>query len=118
MSEAQHAANQAENLWVQRVVEAMQAQTTNLKAKLTPGNAEGVLLKMVAFVVSKLETLVSTKKFNQLGGLQLDRDIRSLRDFFIQAASSSVRDKFTRLTQIANILTVEQPHEVLQYWDG
>lgn len=39
---------------------------------------QGVLHAVLDKVVSRVETLISRKSFNQLGGLQLDRDIRAL----------------------------------------
>jgi len=116
LSESQHDANQAENLWVQQVIDALGSQSNSLKSKLTPGNTEGVIQKMVLFVVQRVETLVTSKQFNQLGGLQLDRDVRSLLGFFKGVTSIPVRDKFSRLTQIACILSMERPQEVEQYW--
>eukprot|EP00656_Telonema_subtile_P013407 TRINITY_DN16812_c0_g1_i4.p1 TRINITY_DN16812_c0_g1~~TRINITY_DN16812_c0_g1_i4.p1 ORF type:complete len:754 (-),score=278.02 TRINITY_DN16812_c0_g1_i4:85-2346(-) len=118
LSEAEHSANRGDNAWVQRVLEVMQGLVQGFKAKLTPNNAEGVAQKMVLFVVERVEQLLKTRRFNQLGGLQLDRDTRTLREFLKTVTTTSVRDKFTRLTQIANILSVERPQELTQYWGG
>jgi hypothetical protein len=38
--------------------------------------------------------------FSQLGGLQLDRDIRSLVAAVGELSTKPVRDKFARLTQV------------------
>lgn len=42
--------------------------------------------------------------FSQLGGLQLDRDIRSLVAAAGELTSKPVRDKFARLTQVGALL--------------
>jgi hypothetical protein len=59
---------------------------------------------------------VFKKRFTFWGGLQFDRDVRALSAFFANACVSSVRDKFTRLIQIASILQLEKPNEILETW--
>lgn len=44
----------------------------------------------------------------QLGGLQLDRDLRSLLGYLSSLTPWPVRDKFARLSQIATILSLEK----------
>lgn len=56
------------------------------------------------------------KRFNQLGGLQLDRDVRLLVSALSDITQRTVRDKFARLTQMATVLGLEQAREILDYW--
>ena len=130
ITEAEHATTQSDNVWVQTLLRAMQAQVSSLKVltthyslrtihslsthyslsqlthdsltrhsllttpvqeKLTPGNADGVIQKMVLSVVHRIEMLILSKQFNQLGGLQLDKDSRSL---FVHCHSLSIRSVF------------------------
>ncbi|XP_050497748.1 conserved oligomeric Golgi complex subunit 4 isoform X3 [Diabrotica virgifera virgifera] len=51
-----------------------------------------------------------------LGGLVLDKEVRSLAGYITAATSWSVRDKFARLTQIATVLNLEQVNEIHDYW--
>lgn len=51
-----------------------------------------------------------------MGGLVLDKEIRSLAGYITAASSWSVRDKFARLTQIATVLNLEQVNEINEYW--
>jgi hypothetical protein len=44
--------------------------------------------------------------FSQLGGLQLDRDVRSLVAAAGELTSRPVRDKFARLTQVSGNMGV------------
>lgn len=44
----------------------------------------------------------------QLGGLQLDRDLRSLLGYLSSLTPWPVRDKFARLSQIATVLSLEK----------
>lgn len=51
-----------------------------------------------------------------MGGLILDKEIRSLVSYMSNATSWSIREKFSRLTQIALILNLEKVTEILEYW--
>ena len=80
---------------------------------------------MVGAMATHLEQLVMKQSFNQvmvinlrnstvevltlqLGGLQLDRDLRSLLGYLSSLTPWPVRDKFARLTQMATILSLDQ----------
>ena len=53
----------------------------------------------------------------QLGGLVLDQEVRALGSFLTGATSWSVRDKMTRLTQIATLLNLDKVSELNDYWN-
>lgn len=53
----------------------------------------------------------------KLGGLVLDQEVRALGAYLASATSWSVRDKMTRLTQIATILNLEKVSEINEYWN-
>ena len=52
----------------------------------------------------------------QLGGLVLDKEVRSLAGYLTASTSWSLRDKFARLIQIATILNLEKVPEIYDYW--
>jgi conserved oligomeric Golgi complex subunit 4 len=63
-----------------------------------------------------VEALLRLKRFNQLGGLQLDRNIRDLVTSLADVTQRSVRDKFARLTQVATLLSCESMAEVQEFF--
>ena len=67
-------------------------------------------------VVDRVEALLRLKRFNQLGGLQLDRNIRDLVTSLADVTQRSVRDKFARLTQVATLLSCESMAEVQEFF--
>lgn len=67
-------------------------------------------------VVERLEAVVAGRRFNQLGGLQLDRDIRLATATLGDVTQRTVRDKWARLSQMATILSLESCEELLDYW--
>lgn len=62
-------------------------------------------------VLSRLwESQIRSMKFTELGGLRLDKDIRSVTAYLSNAqngAIGTVRDSFARLQQIGTLLSVE-----------
>lgn len=48
----------------------------------------------------------------QLGGLQLDREVRAIVGYLSQVSEWGVRDQLTRLTQMATLLNLENIAEV------
>ena len=67
-------------------------------------------------LVQRLEAVLWQRRFNALGALALDRDLRTLVGGLSGLAPRTVRDKFARLTQIASCLGLEAPEEILDYW--
>jgi len=57
-------------------------------------------------------------RFSRLGGLLLDREIRSLTSFLTSVTTWSVRDRFARLSQMATILNLETAAEMAEVWGG
>ena len=59
--------------------------------------------------------LISNDCYNfiddQLGGLQFDKELRSLVGYLTAVTQWTIRDKFARLSQIATILNLEKVRE-------
>lgn len=47
----------------------------------------------------------------------LDQEVRALGSYLTGATSWSVRDKMTRLSQIATLLNLEKVSELSDYWN-
>nr|XP_020017225.1 conserved oligomeric Golgi complex subunit 4 isoform X2 [Castor canadensis] len=52
----------------------------------------------------------------KLGGLQFDKELRSLIAYLTTVTTWTIRDKFARLSQMATILNLERVTEILDYW--
>lgn len=116
LSEAQYAENEVSDPWVQKLLHMVDVNLTWLQPLLTTNNYDSLVHLMIDFLVKRLEVMMTQKRFNQLGGLQLDRDARTLVGHFSGMTQRTVRDKFARLTQIATILNLEKVSEILEYW--
>lgn len=64
----------------------------------------------------KLEQIIMKKRFNHLGGLQLDKELRTLQNYFSSITQKSARDKLARLTQMTTLLCLQRVNEVMDYW--
>lgn len=116
LTEAQYAENEVNDPWVQKLLHAVEGSVTWLQPVLTTTNYDTLVLLIVDFLAKRLEAIMQQKRFNQLGGLQLDRDTRTLVGHFSGMTPRPVRDKFARLSQIATILNLEKVSEMLDYW--
>lgn len=116
LSESEYADNEVNDPWVQRLLHAVETNVAWLQPLMTANNYDSFVHLVIDFVVKRLEVIMMQKRFSQLGGLQLDRDIRALVSYFSNMTQRTVRDKFARLTQMATILNLEKVSEILDFW--
>ncbi|KAK4268940.1 hypothetical protein QN277_022164 [Acacia crassicarpa] len=116
LSEAEYADNELNDPWVQRLLHAVETNVAWLQPLMTANNYDTFVHLVIDFIVKRLEVIMMQKRFSQLGGLQLDRDVRALVSHFSGMTQRTVRDKFARLTQMATILNLEKVSEILDFW--
>ncbi|KAM3306933.1 hypothetical protein P3S67_008676 [Capsicum chacoense] len=116
LSESEYADNEVNDPWVQRLLHAVETNVAWLQPLMTANNYDSLVHLVIDFVVKRLEVIMMQKRFSQLGGLQLDRDVRALVSYFSNMTQRTVRDKFSRLTQMATILNLEKVSEILDFW--
>ncbi|WIA35384.1 hypothetical protein OEZ86_003832 [Tetradesmus obliquus] len=116
LSDADYSGGDLEGGWVVRLAGCLQLQLAWLTPLLTPACWEGLTLLLLDKLLARLEVLLGRKAFSQLGGLQLDKDVRSLVAAAGELTSRPIRDKFARLTQMAIVLSLESVEEFLDYW--
>ncbi|GAV75387.1 COG4 domain-containing protein [Cephalotus follicularis] len=116
LSEAEYADNEVNDPWVQRLLGAVETNAAWLQPLMTANNYDSFVHLVIDFIVKRLEVIIMQKRFSQLGGLQLDRDSRTLVSHFSSMTQRTVRDKFARLTQMATILNLEKVSEILDFW--
>ncbi|XP_077237861.1 conserved oligomeric Golgi complex subunit 4 [Tasmannia lanceolata] len=116
LSEAEYAENEVNDPWVQRLLHSVETNAVWLQPTMTMNNYDVFVHLVIDFIVKRLEVIMMQKRFSQLGGLQLDRDVRALVSHFSGMTQRTVRDKFARLTQMATILNLEKVSEILDFW--
>ncbi|XP_074594485.1 conserved oligomeric Golgi complex subunit 4 [Brevipalpus obovatus] len=76
-----------------------------IKNGLTSNNYRDLLIILAGELTKRLESVLSKCTFNELGGFQLDREARAIINYITSSTNSPIRDKFTRLKQISEILS-------------
>ncbi|ELK14586.1 Conserved oligomeric Golgi complex subunit 4 [Pteropus alecto] len=107
---------EANDPWVQQFILNLQQQMAEFKASLSPVIYDSLTNLMTSFVAVELEKVVLKSTFNRLGGLQFDKELRSLIAYLTTVTTWTIRDKFARLSQMATILNLERVTEILDYW--
>ncbi|KAF9596806.1 hypothetical protein IFM89_013592, partial [Coptis chinensis] len=115
LSEAEYAENEVNDPWVQKLLHAVETNAAWLQPLMTTNNYDSFVHFVIDFIVKGLEVIMMQKRFSQLGGLQLNRDVRALVSHFSSMTQRTVRDKFARLTQMATILNLEKVSELLDF---
>nr|CAH7757940.1 unnamed protein product [Callosobruchus chinensis] len=115
-TEEELSAYEADEPFVQTLIMNLETLLSSFKDILTPSNYDAFTQVLTSEVTQRLEKVVMKSTFNRLGGLVLDKEVRSLAGYITATTSWSVRDKFARLTQIATILNLEQLNEIYDYW--
>ncbi|EGC37614.1 hypothetical protein DICPUDRAFT_149769 [Dictyostelium purpureum] len=83
---------------------------------LSDSNYDLIVHLTIQFLLKKIEQSIQQKKFTLLGGLQFGKDLRSISTYFTKISKSTIRDKFSKLNQIASFLILESLSEAEDYW--
>ena len=116
LSELDYADNEITDPFAANFVREVAAGLKFYENKLATEASEAFVGKVLQEVVHQMMETAQKKRFSQLGALQFDKDIRCVMTFFAQKEGQNVREAFARLAQMANVLNVEKPGEILDYW--
>lgn len=97
--------------WSTSMLQSFGRTFTWLQNLLVPDMYSKVLMSAVDKIVSRMEAAIAQKSFTQLGGLQLDKDVRALVVGLSELCETSLREKFGRLGQLATVMGVESVEE-------
>ncbi|XP_041850252.1 conserved oligomeric Golgi complex subunit 4 [Melanotaenia boesemani] len=107
---------EANDPWVQQLIVNLEQLMAEFKAALSPVIYDTLTSLMTSLISIELEKTVLKCSFSRLGGLQFDKELRSLVAYLTTVTTWTIRDKFARLTQMATILNLERVTEILDYW--
>nr|XP_058972612.1 conserved oligomeric Golgi complex subunit 4-like isoform X2 [Pocillopora verrucosa] len=116
ISEEEFAFYEVNDPFVQNFITSLDSILTSFKVPLTPSNYDSLVSMAATEITTQLETSVMKASFNRLGGLQFDKELRSLVGYLTAVTQWTIRDKFARLTQIATVLNLEKVGEIMDYW--
>ncbi|KAL4657066.1 conserved oligomeric Golgi complex subunit 4 [Arapaima gigas] len=107
---------EANDPWVQQFIVNLEQLMAEFKAGLSTVIYDQLTSLMTSLISLELEKTVLKCTFSRLGGLQFDKELRSLVAYLTTVTTWTIRDKFARLTQMATILNLERVTEILDYW--
>uniref|UniRef100_A0A1I8G969 Conserved oligomeric Golgi complex subunit 4 n=1 Tax=Macrostomum lignano TaxID=282301 RepID=A0A1I8G969_9PLAT len=116
ITEEELLAYEASDPWVEAACLRIGQLADGFQRLLLPPLFDTLLQSLAGELVLRAEKLIARKQFNRLGGLQLDREVRSLAACLSARAAWSVRDKLARLSQTAMLLGLESLDELTACW--
>ncbi|KAL1123910.1 hypothetical protein AAG570_001680, partial [Ranatra chinensis] len=116
LTEEEFSSYEANEPFIRSLIGNLDTLLSEFKSTLMPINYDNLVAIVATEVSSQMEKVILKTEFNRLGGLVLDKEVRSLTSYLSNATSWSVRDKFARLTQIATVLNLERVAEIADYW--
>eukprot|EP00963_Diacronema_lutheri_P014079 scaffold2858_cov659-Pavlova_lutheri.AAC.50 len=116
LSEEAYGEYEVNDPWAVKLVETVESTVEWLQPLLTTTLYDRLIQSLADSLTSRLDAMMMQKRFNPLGGLQFDKDVRNLIGRLSGLTQGTVRDKFSRLQQIAIILNLESVQEILDSW--
>lgn len=102
--------------WVKRLIASIKEKIEPYKLNLPQSLFDDLLLTIFYNLSVKLEEAIHVKSFSQFGGFRFNEDVRCIYNMFQGLTATSLRSKFSRLNEISQILSLEKPSELLEYW--
>ncbi|CAG9532049.1 unnamed protein product [Cercopithifilaria johnstoni] len=110
-SESEFADFEAEDPFMDNFIATLDRQLAAFEPLLIPVNYQELLVVVCAEVSMQFERVIMKSVYNRLGGLQLDKDFRSLSSYLTNVAGWVMREKCARLSQIVSIINVDSVGE-------
>ncbi|KAL1415207.1 hypothetical protein MTO96_006882 [Rhipicephalus appendiculatus] len=109
-------ANDGIRPFLQTFIVTLDGALKAFKGDLIPANYDSLVNLTAAETTFQLEKAVFKCSFNRLGGLQFDKELRYLISYMTSVTTWSIRDKFSRVSQISTLLNMEMVSEILDIW--
>lgn len=115
LDEPEFAQTVADNPFVVALVRNIDVTLAEFRARLTPNNYNMLVVAVAAETAAQLERAVMKTEFNRLGGMALDKVVRTLINYFGGASAWPVREKFARLVQVTTVLNLERASDLNEF---
>lgn len=116
LTDSEFSTYEANDPWVEPLIYGLKHLTDKFFESLSDGIYDNLISHLTHEIATQLEKVVFKSTFNRLGGMQFDKELRSLISFLTSMTTWTIRDRFARLTQTATILNLETVNEILDYW--
>ncbi|KAJ1943479.1 Golgi transport complex subunit 4, partial [Kickxella alabastrina] len=108
---------QNDNLFQKRFTMKFTHLSHQLKYRLTTANYTAILAMATTSLATDWERAIRQSKFNILGGIMFEKDVRELQRYLEHESAGLLRQKFARLVQMADVLAAEDAAEAQHILD-
>ncbi|KAL7680460.1 putative oligomeric Golgi complex, subunit 4 protein [Plasmopara halstedii] len=120
LSEAMFTFNEANDPFAHEFVRGLRSLLGSFRGSFSHSNYRAVVQGIALYSATQLESwfLSRATRVNQLGALQFDKDVRVISTFLSSesGAEEEVRKAFSTLIQLAEVLNVDTPQDVLDIY--
>ncbi|KAJ2850058.1 Golgi transport complex subunit 4 [Coemansia erecta] len=103
---------QNDNLFQKRFMLKFGSLAGQLKQRLSTHNASAALENAIVSLSGDWERAIRQSKFNMLGGIMVEKDVREIQRYLEKETGVGLRQRFSRLVQMADVLAVESIADV------
>ncbi|KAJ1662076.1 Golgi transport complex subunit 4 [Coemansia sp. RSA 1813] len=103
---------QNDNLFQKRFMLKFGSLARQLKQRLSAHNLSAALENAIASLSGDWERAIRQSKFNMLGGIMVEKDVREIQRYLEKETGAGLRRRFARLVQMADVLAVENMADV------
>ncbi|KAF8978675.1 Golgi transport complex subunit 4 [Entomortierella lignicola] len=116
VTDEEYAEQEALNSFVNRFMSGFDTLIEPFKSTLTEENYNQVIANAVTSLTKTWEKIIFQTKFNKMGAIRFDKDLRSVGFYMVSLTSFPVREKLTRLNQMAMLLDLEELDDPYEIW--
>ncbi|KAF8633700.1 hypothetical protein AX17_004358 [Amanita inopinata Kibby_2008] len=114
-----YAATQFQDIVRKRFAKAWEFMMESYKEMLTENNYRLFFSLAIDAILTPWEKVVTSMKFNELGAIRFDHDLRSIMSYLSsQIAFGDVRERFIRLQQISMLLNLDNEEDVTEFYNA
>ncbi|KAG0095611.1 Golgi transport complex subunit 4 [Podila epicladia] len=116
VSDEEYAEQEASNRFVHRFMSGFDTMIEPYKSTLTEDNYNQVIARAVTSLTRTWEKIIFQTRFNKMGAIRFDKDLRAVGFYLVSLTSFPLRDKLTRLNQQAMLLDLEELEDIYEIW--
>ncbi|KAG0327438.1 Golgi transport complex subunit 4 [Dissophora globulifera] len=116
VTDEEYAEQEALNSFVHRFMSGFDNLIELFKSTLTEENYNQVIASAVISLTKTWEKIIFQTKFNKMGAIRFDKDLRAVGFYLVSLTSFPVREKLTRLNQMAMLLDLEELEDLYEIW--
>lgn len=83
---------------------------------MTDDNYNQVIANAVTTLTKTWEDIIFDTKFNKMGAIRFEKDLRAVGFYMVSLTSFPLREKLTRLNQMAMLLDLEELEDLYEIW--